>query len=275
MPLTRAPAVTFANGKGGVGKTTICANVAALWAAQGRSVLAVDLDAQGNLAAALGLGVVPQSAPPSSQATGRSGLFYAAWSLPDPPDAAAQALAAGVGESGCELAVIDTPPSAFSAQTEAALAASRWLVIPMRCDSHSIDGIATVLGRAIEAGDGRIDPLGVALFSVNPRAVRLVADTRDDLEQLLGGGVDVLESTIRTAERAQVDALEAGVLAGEYAAGEYTPDGPGGPTWRGRLPRRPARNAGALASDYASLASEIAAAIASRDQHTHAEGTGQ
>ena len=266
MTATRAQAVVLANGKGGVGKTTICANIAATWAAQGRSVLAVDLDAQGNLAAALGLGIIPQNDPPSSQPTGRSRLFYAAWSLPDPPAAAAEALAAGIGESGCELAVIDTPPSAFSAQTEAALAACRWLVIPMRCDGHSIDGIATVLGRAIEAGDGRIDPLGVVLFSVNPRAVRLVADTRDDLEQLLGGGVDVMGSTIRTAERAQVDALEAGVLAGEYAAGEYAPDGPGGPAWRGRLPRRPARNAGALAGDYASLAAEIASAIASRNQ---------
>jgi CO dehydrogenase maturation factor len=42
-------------GKGGVGKTTICAALARLLARDGRRVLAVDADAQLNLAAALGM----------------------------------------------------------------------------------------------------------------------------------------------------------------------------------------------------------------------------
>jgi CO dehydrogenase maturation factor len=49
-------------GKGGVGKTTLAAALARDWATQGRAVIAVDADPDGNLAAALGVpaGAVPQ-----------------------------------------------------------------------------------------------------------------------------------------------------------------------------------------------------------------------
>jgi len=42
------------SGKGGVGKTTLSANLARLWAAEGRRVIAIDADPDANLAAALG-----------------------------------------------------------------------------------------------------------------------------------------------------------------------------------------------------------------------------
>ena len=48
-------------GKGGVGKTTLAAALARDWATQGRAVIAVDADPDGNLAAALG---VPANAVP-------------------------------------------------------------------------------------------------------------------------------------------------------------------------------------------------------------------
>ena len=53
------------SGKGGVGKTTIAAGLARLYARQGRRVMAIDADADANLASALGLepsqldGIVP------------------------------------------------------------------------------------------------------------------------------------------------------------------------------------------------------------------------
>jgi chromosome partitioning protein len=47
--------IAFANPKGGVGRTSICANVAAALAHQGTRVLCVDLDPQGGLTSALGL----------------------------------------------------------------------------------------------------------------------------------------------------------------------------------------------------------------------------
>jgi len=48
----------FVTGKGGVGKTTIAAGLAALLASQGRRVLACEVDAKGDLAAAFELGTV-------------------------------------------------------------------------------------------------------------------------------------------------------------------------------------------------------------------------
>jgi chromosome partitioning protein len=47
--------LAIVNGKGGCGKTSCAANLAAIWATQQRRVLAVDLDAQGNLAVDLGV----------------------------------------------------------------------------------------------------------------------------------------------------------------------------------------------------------------------------
>lgn len=45
---------TLANAKGGCGKSTVVLNLAVCFARAGRRTLAVDLDQQGNLSAALG-----------------------------------------------------------------------------------------------------------------------------------------------------------------------------------------------------------------------------
>ena len=47
-------ALAIANGKGGVGKTSLTSNIASMAAHSGWDVLVIDLDPQGNLGADLG-----------------------------------------------------------------------------------------------------------------------------------------------------------------------------------------------------------------------------
>ena len=50
-----AQILTFANAKGGCGKTTVALNLAICFAKAGYRTLAIDLDQQGNLSAGLGV----------------------------------------------------------------------------------------------------------------------------------------------------------------------------------------------------------------------------
>lgn len=65
---TSCPTLMFANQKGGVGKSTMVANVAAYLAAKGFNVLAVDLDYQGTLTSQMRLEQFGPTGPPFAQA---------------------------------------------------------------------------------------------------------------------------------------------------------------------------------------------------------------
>lgn len=288
--LTRTIAVV--NGKGGVGKTSVTANLAGLYAAAHYRVLVVDLDPQGNLGNDLGylgaglgddglglhhaaatsaplvplegvrpgLDVVPggeqlhdlAAVLQSRRLTGRGGVESFAVSL--------AAVAASY-----DIVLIDCPPGSDVLQA-AALHAARFVLVPTKTDDASRAGLREVARRFTLAREHNptLALLGVVLFGVNTTARRITSAARDALARDLGGSAPVFDATIRHVEAAAVDARGRGQLVHELER-----DVNAGPKWYERL-RNPsahtttttlASSASSLAEDYQRLADQVLTAL--------------
>lgn len=297
--------VAVVNGKGGVGKTTITANVGGMLAASGYRVLLVDLDPQGNLAEELGytggniddqgLALAQSLAfgTPLTPATGirdsldvligGAHLDMAAAGLTmkaqKDPDAAKLALARGLTELGpsYDLVLIDCPPGQETLQ-QAALAAARWALIPVKTDASSRKGLRDVARRldTVLAINPDIDLLGVVLFGINRSAHRVVDAARAAIVADLGEGAPVFSATIRHVEAAAQETRDRGLLVHELEEAVLA-----APAWwelrrQGRSHEGPrARSAPGLASDFQALGEEIVARITADEQQTPASTTAQ
>lgn len=237
--------IVFGNGKGGVGKTSICANVAGMAAQSGWNVLAVDLDPQGNLGSDLGykqagrsdegeglLQAVVTSSPlqplrgirPNLDVIcgGRSTTdLLAVLTNRRSVDPSAVGDIAKVLEPlvpDYDLIVIDSPPAGGVA-VDAALAAASHLVIPVKFDEGSIDGLE-LMARQFGAVRETINPdlklLGVVLFDFSTQGKVIRHEVRKQLVDELGDAAPVMKSIIRRAERAAYDMRRSGILAHEY-----------------------------------------------------------
>ncbi|MGQ0846545.1 MAG: ParA family protein [Sporichthyaceae bacterium] len=286
MGLSRV--VVVAQGKGGVGKTSLTANVAGLAAHAGHRVLVVDLDQQGNLSRDLGYApddgeslltaiVGGTSAPvvagvrprldvvPGGPAVGDLlGIAFARAGRGgrDLTDLLHTALGDVVADY--DLVLVDTPPG-DRLLVEAAMGVASYVVVPTRPDEASLDGLERVAERFATAR-GRnpgLALLGVALFAVGTRAQRMTAEARTTIGQVLGDAAPVFDAQIRHLESAAVDARRRGLLVHELetaasedkrarlaALAKGTPH-------RGLL----TRDATGLAADYAALAQEMLARI--------------
>jgi len=219
--------VAIINGKGGVGKTTLTANVGGLLALGGWRVLLADLDFQGDLGRDLGYHGT------DNDDDGR-GLSKALQFTDDAPrilrdvrpgldvitggsavEGAAAALSAKAARSGSHVAhlsvaemlthvandydiiLLDCPPSNEVIQS-AAVAAARYVVIPTRTDKAGIDGLASTASRFDGVIDLNpdLDLLGVIIFDSGASATSVRASAARDITARLG--VDNAEDLIFT-----------------------------------------------------------------------------
>jgi cellulose biosynthesis protein BcsQ len=271
--------VAIVNGKGGCGKTSCTSNLAAIWAAGGRRVLAVDLDAQGNLAVDLGVEDTDAGLALSLGVQGgpaiepihdvRPGLDLVAGGTRT--DQLAAALSAQRNQRDAildvvqvlraaaalyQLTVVDTAPAGGLIE-DAALVAADWIVVPTKPDDKSLLGLRRVSERLhVLRGDGLpVGALaGVVLFAIPTAARRIRDETRRELHHAFGDEHVVFDTVIRASERGAVDQARHGLIAVEYAhaAAEL-----GKPYWQDPHAPRFAAGAHTLADDYRHLADEI------------------
>lgn len=292
--------ITFANGKGGVGKTSCAVNVAGLSAAAGWKVLFIDLDPQGNAGHDLGyswpdanghiasdngerlvtsLTTGTPLAPVIENARPNLDVISGGEHLDDLEDVLAGRARRGSDGRGMlvealrpvaeqyDLIVIDTPPTR-PVLLQLALAATQWMVVPTRSDRGSIEGLRTLANQVVRARETNelIGVLGAVLFDTGTTATRIRSDAAEDITAVLGGAAQVFSAVIRHSESVAVDAREKGQLVHEIA--ERVQDAE--PYWvalkEGRRPSRTPGSAPALAEDYVLLTQEILQRMADHEE---------
>ncbi|WP_299039926.1 ParA family protein [uncultured Pseudokineococcus sp.] len=298
--------IAVMNRKGGVGKTTLAANVAGLLAAAGQQVLLVDLDPQGNLAEDLGYtgtdvddegrglltALTASSAPvPARAVRPNLDVIPGGVALEDTSavlrsrvardgNAAVLGLARALAKvaGSYDFVVLDCPPGEGVMQ-DAALAAARWLLVPTRSDSSSRKGLRQVADRFAAARELNpdLELLGVVLFAVTKSATRIDRRARENLAADLGGAASVLTASVRYAEAAAADARERGQLMHELEGALAAQS----PWYVGRRsgtavdePALP-RSASTVAADLQLVAEEIVELLLQREQQQGERGGAQ
>ncbi len=237
----------FANGKGGVGKTTCSTHGAALLASDGARVLLVDLNGQGNVATMLGFAnteaddkgrnlysAITAGAPLSPVRDVRPGLDV----VPGGPYVRriAPVMAAEMGNSQSAKQVlmslamalqeishrygvifIDSPPE-NQLLLQAALCAARFVVIPMKTDDLSRIGLREVAGdlRAMRELNPYVMLLGCCVFASGISSKKIREEHGRNVAADLGQNEDVMfKSFIRHSEAVGRDVPKFGRLAHE------------------------------------------------------------
>jgi len=263
--------IAIVNGKGGCGKTSCVSNLVVIWSTQGHRVLAVDLDAQGNLAVDLGVedtdaglalslaiqggapaAPIPDVRPgldlvPAGARTDQLAAALAARSHREPAAAirdVVETLRNLAGSYG--LTVIDTAPAGGLLE-DAALVTADWILVPTKPDDKSLLGLSRVSERLTALQHQGLPTgalVGVVLFAISSSATRIREQSRQELLRAFADQPVVFDTIIRASERGAIDQSRHGVVALEYAHAA-------------RDTRRFAAGAHTLAADYLALADEI------------------
>lgn len=189
--------VAIINNKGGVGKTTLTTNIGGLLAESGWRVLIVDLDHQGN--AGLDLGYRGSDIDDDGRALAKAlqfpdekleplavrenldvligGHFLEGAatvlsqginrSRPDDPRIAVATILASISDN-YDIVLLDCPPSSDVIQS-AAVTAARYVLIPVKTDRASLEGLALTASRldAVIDLNPDVELLGIVLFGTN------------------------------------------------------------------------------------------------------------
>lgn len=296
--------IAVANGKGGTGKTSVSSGLAGELAGADLRVLAVDLDPLGGLARDFGVtargtsddgmglvrALIDDDHPPLPRQEVRPNLdlvtggvkleILVAYASTQGDTEWLQDAGAQIGKlAGDEydFVIIDTPPGDAVLQ-RLAMYAARWLIIPVRTDMGSWDGLRT-MGRRVRTCrqiNVELDYLGAVIFGNPIQATGLLARTQSQLGQEIGGVVPLFDTSIRHSAAA-VDARNRGQLASELAR-----DADLGRAARMRWLRARRKNlnlaepddarlpqaAGGLADDYRQLTADVLRRLRDREATT-------
>lgn len=287
----------FVNGKGGVLKTTLTANMGGLLAVSGWRVLLVDFDPQGNLG--LDLGYRHDSERDDDGKGLAQSLMFDAPLRPlkdvrpnldvipggNHLDQAAAGLVSLAGKDGrkaklalaaalspladqYDIIFIDCPPGNEPLQL-AALGAAAQIIVPTKTDRggrEGLLGVAKRLDSVIDVNPG-IDLLGVIIAATSSSAKSVQRAVREAIEDAFGTGDVLFENMVRHAESPAHAVRERGVLIHELEEQINS-----GPKWyevlRGTAKAGPSqpRSAGNVAEDLHRVTQELVARLEAAEQ---------
>lgn len=292
--------IAVINGKGGVGKTTLTANIGGLLAASGWKVLLVDLDYQGNLGLDLGYagtaiddeGLALSKAlqfpddvaiplknirPNLDVLVGGSYLEQAASVLVShavrgKANTARLAIATMLSKvaGDYDIVLMDCPPANETIQS-AAVAAARYVLIPAKTDEGSLRGLKITADRLSSVLDLNpdLDLLGVVIFGSGASAHKVREEfTAQVVERLGGAGAEgmVFSQYLRHAEATANSARDKGLLVHELDSKVRS-----SPKWYDRLKKGepymrvgPA-SAGSVADSLQAITAELIERIAAKE----------
>lgn len=279
----RRKVIVIANGKGGVGKSSLAAALAVVLTLVGKRVLLIEMDPQGNNAEDLGFIGTELYDSGKSQArmildgaglkpTGqaRDGLWVvpggealedvieelyvqrrAARHTGDNAWLYMYAAAIEQVADDYDFIILDVAPGSLVLQLQA-MVAGDMVMVPCRSDASSRKGLRTVARRFRDAlpHNPHLRLIGIVLFGVTSMAKRVQADMRELLEEDVRGAAPVFETVIRYVERAAVACRRAGQVPHELARD---------PSVDASL----AKSLRSLAGDYRALGTELMTEIAS------------